>query len=811
MAKTSLFVILFLLAPSQLLIAQKIISGRVGIAKTGEPLPAAHIIIKDTYKGTIANPDGEYQIQIDAFPAVLIARFLGFESKEITIYEHTESPVDFLLEESVAELGEITVSGEDPAIAIMREVIRRKQIWRASLQSYKVDAYSRQQLKNDTSIVMITESLTAFFWDKEKGSREVLKSKRQTANIDASDNFAAVSFLPNFYDDNMEVAGFDVVGITHPQALSYYTFQLVDIHSIDRQMVYEIKATGKRKLQPLFEGTIFVLGDDYALLEVKLKPNAVISFPAPVQDFNLSYSQQFSNFGGEYWLPVDVRIEGLVEVGIVGLRFPPIGFSQVARLSDYEVNIELPDTLFKKNTFSVDSTTIHSGDSLFIAEPSIIPLSREEEQAYESLDSTATLEKAFMPKGFLTRFIDFDDDDDDDVSSGSSSKERSGGRSSAKQSKFKTEFLSKLSPMARFNRVDNFYGEINYANRFANRRVSTELYGGYSTGYDELSYGAKVGWWPFSNRRYAASATYHYGTKERYNSDYFTPLMVSIPSALGYADYFDYYHSKGMKVGFGFRPKASWAANTWLYYKYEEHSPLAGKTDFKFLGINQSQRVNPAIQAGTLSALELSWAKGEDKKAMGAIGANDISINVEHSSGAIGSDWDYTRFKIDIYRRFETLYKRRFLPNTLDLRLNAGTYIGELPLQKNEALDVAHGVFTPFGVFKTKRFRPYEGASYAALNIEHNFRSVPFEMLGWRKAPKSGLGLIAFGGIGKTWIPDAQYAEFNNSGYVPAVTGEMHIEAGLSLTGIFNLFRADIAYRIDTPGFFVGIGLARFL
>ncbi|HBQ58055.1 MAG TPA: hypothetical protein DD671_00055, partial [Balneolaceae bacterium] len=147
-----------------------------------------------------------------------------------------------------------------------------------------------------------------------------------------------VSYLPNFYDDNLDIAGFNMVGVTHPDALKFYNFSLEDIQSLDGQVVYELSVSSDRKLQPLFEGTIFVLGEEYAVLEMDLKPNSVVQFPPPVQDFDLSYKQQFSNFGGEFWLPVDVRIEGLVEIGVVGLRFPPIGFRQVARLSDYEVN-----------------------------------------------------------------------------------------------------------------------------------------------------------------------------------------------------------------------------------------------------------------------------------------------------------------------------------------------------------------------------------------------------------------------------------------------------------------------------------------
>jgi hypothetical protein len=44
-------------------------------------------------------------------------------------------------------------------------------------------------------------------------------STTQTSNIAEGQNFAGVSYLPNFYDDDIMIAGYRMVGITHPDAL----------------------------------------------------------------------------------------------------------------------------------------------------------------------------------------------------------------------------------------------------------------------------------------------------------------------------------------------------------------------------------------------------------------------------------------------------------------------------------------------------------------------------------------------------------------------------------------------------------------
>src|SRR6056297_1227442 len=260
--------------------AQKTISGTVYDAENGETLPSANISIEGTYRGTISNRSGAYTLSIpdSLLPATVTVRYIGFESEQRVIDASSSNRQDFRLQPSVTEMEAITVTDEDPAIRIMREVIERKQQWRKKLETYKAEAYTRQTLSNDTSIVMITESVSTAFWDKEKGHREVLKSRKQTANMQATDNFAGVSYLPNFYDDNVEIAGFDVVGVTHPEALKFYDFKLLERTTLDEQTVYKIQVTPGRKLQPLFRGTIYVLDGAYALLEVSLKPNDVVDF-----------------------------------------------------------------------------------------------------------------------------------------------------------------------------------------------------------------------------------------------------------------------------------------------------------------------------------------------------------------------------------------------------------------------------------------------------------------------------------------------------------------------------------------------------
>ncbi|MDZ7716228.1 MAG: DUF5686 family protein [Balneolaceae bacterium] len=785
---------LFLL--SSPLFAQTYITGKVTDAETGEVLPAANISIEGTYRGTITNRNGEYNLSIpdSLLPALVQVRFIGFKTEVREINGESDRQQDFALQPSVTEMEEIVVTDEDPGVRIMREVIKRKQKWRTELNTYSADAYTRQSLANDTSIVMITETISKAFWDKEEGHREIIKSKKQTANIEAADNFAGVSYVPNFYDDNVEVAGFEVVGITHPDALRYYDFKLIDQTTLDGKQVYKIEVIPDRNLQPLFKGTVYVLSEAYALLEVSLTPNKVVKFPPPVKKFEAYYQQQYNNYGGDFWLPVDMRIEGNIKISMVGLDFPNIIFRQLSRITDYKVNVTLPDSIYKDNDlFTVDSTTINN-DSLFENTVDVVPLSQEEEQAYTKLDSTATLEKAFRPTGFLARFIDDEEDDSDGGGWGIFNK-----------------IPGNLNPKIRFNRVDELHAGLKYEYYILDN-LKTVVSAGYSTGNKrwDAGGGASYEFDLSDDLSQNLGLSYWHETTQQFSSPIYSPGFTVLPNLLGAQNYYNYFRSEGFEAFTEFTHSPT-DLSLKLVYENKEHSSLQVTSGYDLLATKNNQRINPAINEGTLSSLKATVGYNlNDDYSYGATGQKRIKAEVEYSDASVSSDFDFVQYRLGVDWNLTTFYKRRFLPNTLDIKLNAGTSTGTPPLQKYGIVDAALGYFSPFGVMKTIREFPYQGKDFISAYAEHNFRTVPFEILGLDFLVDRNYGVIAFGGAAKTWLPNSQLSSLTQQGYVPRVANDWHLEAGLSLNGVLGLFRIDFAQRLDKPAFLVNVSVSRF-
>ncbi|MEE9169431.1 MAG: DUF5686 family protein, partial [bacterium] len=697
-----------------------------------------------------------------------------------------------LLEPVVIDMGAVVVTAEDPAVSIMREVIRRKKIWRSKLYSYRVDAFTRQRLENDSSIVVITESISEAFWDRKKGSREVIKSKRQTSNLSQEENFAGASYVSNFYDDDIEIQGFKLIGPTHPKALRYYKFKLEGQRVLDDKIVYDISVTPSTKLQPTFVGRVSVLDEEYALLEVDLKPGEMILYPQPIKEWNLAYQQQFSNFGRDFWLPVDVRINGSIKIGFPGLSFPTIKYHQTSKLTNYEVNIVLPDSLYdEKRLLLVDSTTVkQNSDSVFAASPEVVPLSESEEEAYTELDSTMTMAKAFKPSGPLARFVKIDEDEDGD------------GSDRDKGSKFPISFRPQLS----YNRVDGAHLGLGLRNR-PHKNLVLDVSAAYKTFMKEWAYQARARYSFAKHRRGSLELSYRRDTEQRYHSENFSKATTGFLPLFGSDDYFDYYWLEGFRGSIGYRlPRVDLRLSTGI--RVEEHSSVTDITSKVLIGSDHVQRPNPAIQAGKLRSIEFTLSYGEDYVPFGLVGQTRAEFNIEHSPlDFLGNEFSFTRYQLSFDGRINTFLKRRFLPNAIDFRIVAGTFTGTLPVQRFGSLDASLGAFDPFGTFKSLGSYPLEGEKYFAVFWEHNFRTVPFEIVGLRGLAKKDLGIIIHGAHGRTWIDEERLPALT---YSPRYQDEFRHEIGISLNGIFGLFRLDYTRRLDEPGDFVGFGLKRF-
>jgi hypothetical protein len=219
------------------------------------------------------------------------------------------------------------------------------------------------------------------------------------------------------------------------------------------------------------------------------------------------------------------------------------------------------------------------------------------------------------------------------------------------------------------------------------------------------------------------------------------------------------------------------------------------------------QRPNPAIDEGNLRSLTFRITHDEELGPAVIMGERRLQVYVEHSRpGLTGSDFDFTQVRFHAVWRIKTFFARRMMPNTLDVTLVGGTTTGTLPVQRFGHLDASLERWHNPGTFRTLHANPYEGEHYFGAFWEHHFRTLPFEYLGWDALVKRNIGIIVFGGHGRTWISDDRLSLLT---FTPQYVDRFHHEVGVSINGLFGLLRVDFAKRLDTSGFTIGFGIAR--
>jgi hypothetical protein len=818
--------------------AAHILRGRVLDAATGTPLPQANLRIADTYQGTITNVNGRYTLALDSLPVTVVVRYVGYESIQRRITADTPSQQTFRLTPSTLEMDEVVVTGSrNPGADIMRRVIERKQEWWPELKSYAVEAYTRFTLASDTTIAAIAESQTTAFWDAERGTREVVRSQRGTANLRevADGALPAAATVLNLYRDDVEVFGNRLVGITHPDALDYYEFTLDTTRAINGRRAFLIRVEPDNRLSSTFRGTVTVLDSAYALLEARLRPTTSLSTSRVLKGVDITFEQQFSNFGGPYWLPVDFRAQRDLDVQVSALiSFSDVSIRQVSRLSDYRINVPVPDSLYETDQEEavVRTDRTGTGPSLSSLEADtvrgdgpFVPYSRAEQDAYARIDSTDALQEAFKPGGLIGWLQDLgvggedgfsiggDEGEDDAGETAESDTTDAAGDGGADTFSF-VDFEGGL-PILRYNRVEG--GHVGLRLDFGGGPLDVRGRGGYNTGPvgpARWSYGGEVRAPVADGTELALS--YHYGIDPRYRArSRIVPVWARLSNTLftlaGQPDYFDYFGAERLR--FTVRQEMGDPdLDLALQFRNERHFSVRKMTEYNVFGRNIRQPPNPSIREGRLRSAALTATVGEGG-ILGVTPINEVQISVEHSdSGLAASDFDFTRFDVVADARIETLFQRRLLPNTLDLRLDVGAAVGTPPLQRFGVVEASPLPYTPFGALRTLDDRPYHGEHHVAAFWEHNFRTVPFELVGWEAPVDQDIELIVHGGHGRTWIGDDTEQRLRQRGVALRRADALHHELGFSVNGLLeDTLRFDVTKRLDAGGFSVGVSLLRFL
>lgn len=135
MMRLKTILILFTLLVAMTTGAQNLIRGTVTDSITGEPLPAASVVLKGTSKGMKTDMEGEFFFSADIIEAILQVSFVGYDTKEVKIVKGETTGLEIELVPTGVELSEVVIKPKkekykkknNPAVAFVRNMIARRR------------------------------------------------------------------------------------------------------------------------------------------------------------------------------------------------------------------------------------------------------------------------------------------------------------------------------------------------------------------------------------------------------------------------------------------------------------------------------------------------------------------------------------------------------------------------------------------------------------------------------------------------------------------------------------------------------------
>jgi hypothetical protein len=341
--------ILSLLALTHFGYSQTLVKGKITDANSGDPIPFANIIFKGTTIGTTTDFEGNYSVRSNIPVDSITASYLGYKPRTKKVEKVAQQVINFQLDEAVTNLQEIVFEGgENPAYAILRNVVRKKdRNDKRRLSAYQFDTYTkieidvdnmsekfkkRKVVKKITQVLdsieqiagedgkpilplFISESVSKYYYRDNPQLRyeNILKSKINGVGIEDGTlvtQFIGTSFQEyNFYQNWLNIISKEFVSPIADGWRLYYNYDLTDSVYIGDDFCYRLDFFPRSPQDLAFTGTIWITKKEYALrqIDATVGKQANLNF---IEKIRIQQELQPTTEGA--WIPVKNRV--LVDV-----------------------------------------------------------------------------------------------------------------------------------------------------------------------------------------------------------------------------------------------------------------------------------------------------------------------------------------------------------------------------------------------------------------------------------------------------------------------------------------------------------------
>ncbi len=724
-----------------------------------EPIAFASIYVEGTYVGTTTNNSGQYILKLPANGDYkVVYQSLGYKSQTIDIaYKGTPLQQDVTLIEELNTLEAVEITnGEDPAYRVIREAINNREANRKKFASYKADFYSRGIWRMEdvpekfmgaeigdldgsldsisrSGIVYLSETVSEIAYQAPDNFKERIVASKISGDDNGFSVNTAESADFNFYNNNIDLNN-RIVSPIADYALGYYKYKLVGTFYDDNNfLINKIEVTSKRPKDNTFNGTIYIIEDQWTIYGLELKTLGE-NINVPIIEelvFNQSFSYEESS--GDW-----IKRSQSIDFAFSFFAFKGKG-RFIANYTNYDFKPNFDKKFFGAEVLKFEADA-NEKDSLYWNKKRPIPLTVEEATDYVKKDSIAAVRNdpkykdsvdAVRNKFKLT-----------DVLFGYTH------RNSNKNERFTYEGLAGAGAFKGFNTVQGYIlgTGFNYFKGY-NDDYTRTLYVGtdinYGTADDRLRYSATASFRfnRFNNRRISVYG----GTAARQinNSEPISALENTISSLAFERNFAKFYEVD--YAGASFYQEISNGIGLSASAGYEKRQPLNNNTDqvwFKQSDVDYTSN-NPLILDNNRLAvvdeheivkvnLGLTIRPGQkfmsypDQKFNIGNGGKypTIQLNYEGGLGASNSDYNFHEFSANLYQGFDMGNVGR-----TSYWVNAGTV---LEGENRSFIDAKHfngnrlryklQALNPYGFGLLNYYDYSTNGDYAQAHIQHDFK-----------------------------------------------------------------------------------------
>jgi hypothetical protein len=786
------------------------ISGKIEDKGTGEGVPFASIYISHSGIGTAADLNGNFSFKTDYLPNdTLMVSAVGYNNYKRRLDKKKHEYAFYIeLERSTNALKEVVVhAGEDPALVLLRQIIKRKPYNDPDrIDNYKYETYnkleadlerlSREQFEKipllkkfgfiydnlDTVSegrpflpLYLTETVSEYYFQRQpKKQREFIKANllKGVKNESITKLLGSMYQNVNAYKNFVPVFDKQFVSPISNSGYFYYKYKIKDTQEAYGHKIILVQYEPRRTGENCFYGDFWVVDSIFALQRITMEVPKVanVNFVnrvslyqeyAPVQDtFWFCIKDKFvADFTGPYNLKIP---------GFIGRK--TTSYRNIV-YNDTSVTNVLDDKQYKTDVIVSDSARKYTDKDWLKIRPDT--LSKNEKAIYNMVDTLQSMHLFKVYKNIFNILVtgvkDYGPLELGPYWYLYSTNPVEGNRFrlslGSSNSSFNDVYLTGYLAYGTTDQKIKYQGTALW---LLNRKPRMYLYGAYTYDIDHsTNYYDQVG-----------SADNIFSVLFRKPG---VPWKLAFTNETRFEFYKEYFS--------GFSHK--------LMFQHREFTPYAPLPTTNIFLDNDNEPTSTVTSSDATLKFRFAYKEKFLEGKFLRISLGSIYPIVELTGtaslkGVWGNVYDYQRLKFSLSDHiniapFGSIYYNLF----------AGKYFGTLPYP---LLEIHPGnEYLYYNTYAFEMMNKYEFISdqYAGFNFEHNIGGGIFNHIPLLRKLKLRQFWTAKGVIGS--LSDANSTLNLNKGYpFRTLQGDPYVELGTGVSNIFELFRIDFVWRV-TP------------